>query len=235
MSERSPLISLAGAELSLDVPHRPSRWLVSSETANQLTHGLGFGLSLVAATTMAETVLQSSDLVRTIGCLVYLLTLVALYAASMLSHSFDDPARRSFYRLLDQVCIFLLVAGSYTPFGLLHVSSGAWWLILAAVWLLALLGIALRILRGEGGVTFTFYVLMGWLPVLTLGHVYEFTGLTGLALVLGGGAAYTGGLWFLVNDNRHPYLHAVWHLCTITGSACHFIFLQRFVAEWPLA
>ncbi len=234
MPDRSVSLTLEpGGFPTSDDAARPQT-SVPSETANQWTHGLGFVLSLGAAAVMVNAVWSQPDMLRTAGCLIYLATLVGLYAASTLSHSFEDPARRSFYRTLDQVCIFLLAAGSFTPFAMTHLRGGWGWGVFLAMWGLACVGIVVRLLRGEGAVAFLFYVLLGWMPVLTLGRVFDLGGSHGLALVIGGGLAYTGGLWFLVNDGRHRYLHAAWHLCTITGSACHFLFLQWYVAEWPV-
>jgi hemolysin III len=213
----------------------PGTLFLGAEQANQLTHGLGFLLSIVGAAIMLPAVWRQTDLVQAVGCVVYLASLVALYAASTLSHSFSDPRRRSFYRTLDQVCIFLLVAGNYTPFAVTHLREAPWGLILIAMWMLVAIGIWLRITRGDGAVPFVFFVLIGWLPILTLGHVYSLSGLTGLSLVIGGGLAYTGGLWFLTNDHRHPYLHAAWHLSTIAGSLSHFLFVQWYVVDWPAA
>jgi hemolysin III len=158
-----------------------------------------------------------------------MLSLVALYAASTLSHSFEAPERRDFYRMLDQVCIFLLVAGTYTPFGLVHARDGGWWVLLAAMWLCALCGISVRI-RGRRSVPAVFYVVLGWLPLLAMGRAAEVGEWWGMTLVIAGGLAYTCGTWFLANDRRHPYFHAVWHLCTIAGSACHYLFLLQYVA-----
>lgn len=235
MLEPSVSLSLDSTALAASAasPHRTPA--IDAETANQWTHGFGLVLSLAAAAVMLRTVVQQSDSLQIAGCIVYLLSLVALYAASTLSHSFDDPQRRSFYRMLDQVCIFLMIAGNYTPFALTHLESGPWDWILPTMWTLVALGITRRVRRGEGAVPFAYFALIGWLPVLTLGSVYDLSGVTGLSLVIGGGLAYTGGLWFLTNDHRHPYLHAAWHLSTITGSACHFLFVQWYVAEWPLA
>ena len=211
---------------------RPSA--VPSETANQLTHGLGFLLGVAASVVMLSAVFARPDPPRVIGCLVYVITLLGVYGASTLSHSYQEPRRLNFYRMLDQVCIFLFAAGSFTPFGMLHLREGAWPLLLGTIWCLALLGAVARIANGENSVACRFFAVIGWLPVLAMGHVYALSGLLGVGLVLGGGLAYTGGIWFLLNDHRHRYLHAVWHLCTITGSACHFFFLHWYVAEWPL-
>jgi hemolysin III len=203
---------------------------IRSETANRITHGLGFCLSLFAAALLIATALRTGDAWRIFGCTVYAASLIGLYAASTLSHAFEDPARRSFYRMLDQVCIFLLVVGTYTPFGMVHARDGGWWVILIAMWACALAGIAQRIRRPEQTLKPWLFVVIAWLPIFTMGRAWDVSHLQGLALVAGGGAAYMGGIWFLVNDHRHPYFHAAWHVSTILGSALHFLFLLNYVA-----
>lgn len=208
----------------------PSREAPSSETANQATHALGLGLSLLGSGVLMSTALSSGDPYRITGCGIYALTLVALYAASTLSHSFTDESRRTFFRMLDQVCIFLLVVGTYTPFGLVHARQGAWSLVLIGMWLYALVGIGIRVRRPSQTLPPSFFVLMGWLPVPFLFRAYEVSQAAGLAMIFAGGMAYCGGLWFLVNDHKRPYYHAVWHLCTIAGSALHFLWVLNYVA-----
>lgn len=207
---------------------------IHPETANWITHGLGFCLSLLAAAVLISTALRSGDAWRIAGCTVYAACLIALYAASTLSHSFADPERRTFYRMLDQICIFLLVVGTYTPFGMVHAWEGGWWVILFAMWACALAGIAQRVRRPEQTLKPWLFVVLAWLPIFTMGRAWDISHLPGLALVAGGGAAYMGGIWFLVNDHRHPYFHAAWHLSTMLGSALHFLFVLQYVAT-PVA
>jgi hemolysin III len=201
-----------------------------SESANRATHALGLCLSLLGGAVLMSAALHSSDPYRIAGCAVYVLSLVSLYAASTLSHTFSDWDRRRFFRMLDQVCIFLLVVGTYTPFGLVHARDGGWIAILIGMWLYAFVGIGLRVRRPDETLRPLFFVLMGWLPAPILFRAYEVSHLGGLTLILAGGLAYSGGVWFLVNDHKHHYFHAVWHVCTILGSAIHFLYLLQYVA-----
>lgn len=204
---------------------------VTAEFANQLTHAAGLLLSLCGAGIMIAIVSSTGDPFRIAGCAVYCLSLVGVYAASTLSHSFEHKARRDLFRMLDQVCILLLVVGTYTPFGLVHARHDGWWLLLAAMWVAALVGIVARVRRGEDGIGVSVFMVMGWAPVLTLGLAWDVSQVPGLALIVAGGAAYTGGTWFLLNDHRGTYYHAAWHVCTITGSALHYLFLLQYVAQ----
>jgi hemolysin III len=217
------------ATLALPLGDEDRLWILP-ERANQLTHALGFVLSIAAAGVLLTAARDGGDPLRIMGCAIYAISLVATYAASTLSHSFVDVRRRNFYRMLDQMCIFLLVVGTYTPFGLAFALDGWWWLVLAGMWICAVGGILVRLRSGTRSVSTTFFLVMGWLPVPTIIRVFEVGQLPGLGLVVAGGLAYTGGTWFLVNDGRRPYYHAVWHLCTIAGSALHYLYLLWYVA-----
>ncbi len=206
------------------------RFRISTETANQWTHGLGLVAGVVAATCLLARVWATGTTANIIGCSIYAVTMVALYAASTLSHSFECPDRRKFFRMLDQVCIFLFVVGNFTPFVVVHIQNSLGWALLAIMWTGALTGCYFRIRAREKTISPWFFLPLAWLPVMTMGYVLTASSWFGLAIVLGGGVCYTGGLWFLMNDDKHPYFHAVWHLSTITGAALHFLFTFWYVA-----
>lgn len=207
------------------------RTAISTETANQWTHAGGFVAGVIAATVLMAKVWPSSDTATVIGCAIYAASLVALYAASTLSHSFECPDRRRFYRMLDQVCIFLFVVGNFTPFVLVHMRNSLGVGLLAVMWGGALTGCHLRIRKSDQTISPWFFVPLAWLPVMTMSYVFLAGSWVGLSIVLAGGLAYTGGLWFLMNDHKHPYFHAVWHLSTITGATLHFLFTFWYVAS----
>lgn len=201
------------------------------ERINQATHFAGFLMSVVGAVIILSTVWSTGDPRRIFGCAVFAAAMVALYAASTLSHSFPEGRRRDFYRMLDQVCIFLMLVGCYTPFSLVFLKDDAWGFLLPVMWLLAGVGIWSRIRRG-GTPTITF-VLMGWLPVMAILKTYPAIQSSGFGMILAGGLAYTGGTWFLTNDVRQPYFHGVWHLSTIAGSLMHYLFILEHIARTP--
>ena len=180
-------------------------------------------------------VYSTGTLANAIGCTVYAVTMIALYAASTLSHSFECPDRRRFFRMLDQVCIFLFVVGNFTPFVIVHMSNLLGWTVLSIMWAGALAGCYVRIRAQEKTISARYFALLAWLPVVTMGYMLMAASWTGLVIVLAGGLCYTCGLWFLVNDYRHPYFHAVWHLSTICGTALHFLFTYWYVATPMLA
>lgn len=193
------------------------------EAANLLTHGLGLVLSVVATVVMMWIVAGES-VCTVAACGVYCLTLILLYGASTLSHSFHDPEWRRLCRTLDQACIYLLIAGSFTPFAVIFLGHGWWWLILVVMWVLAFAGVLLvlrqRDLTGTAKIT---YGLLGWLPAISLWEMYQRAPAGLLFWLLAGGFFYSTGTIFLRYDRKVRYLHALWHVFVIAGSVCHYI------------
>lgn len=193
------------------------------ELANSITHGLGLALSVVGTVLLVNRGLAYGDTLQVIGVSVYGATLVALYAASTLSHSFADPRRRHFFRTVDQVCIFLLIAGTFTPLALTYFRDGWWWALFISIWTCALAGICAKLFYTRlHNVSIGAYVVMGWLPVLAIKPIVEIVPSHILGWVALGGIFYTVGTLFLLKDNRMPYFHAAWHVMVIAGSACHY-------------
>jgi hemolysin III len=207
---------------------------LSEETVNMLTHGFGLVLSLVGTVVLVEMAQARGNTVQELGCWVYGATLVALYGASTLSHSFANPKLRTFFRMLDQVCIFLLIAGTFTPFALTYLLEGWLWSLLITMWGFAIVGIFFKVFfRRMRNVATSAYVVMGWIPIVAIEPMTE--RIPGMALfwVLAGGLLYTAGTLFLTNDGKVRYFHAVWHLFVIAGSICHYIAVMFFVLPWP--
>ena len=220
-ARKPPMDRVAQFVLSRTVPP------VASETANQWTHAFGWFLSIVGSIPLMWVLTSRGGTWELLGGTIYVVTLVALYGASTLSHSFDDPTRRHVFRMIDQICIFLTMVGQYTAFSVAHLRSGPWWVLLSLMWVLAVIGIIARIRAGERSVHHGWFLSMCIFPVIAVGQVFAITGMVGLSYVLLGGAAYLVGLWFFVNDHRHIYYHAVWHCCVILGSVLHYVFLYR--------
>jgi hemolysin III len=207
----------------LDPTHPRRTLIIAEETANLLTHGLALLLSIYGTVLLWQVAGARGDFWQKVGCGVYGATLVSLYAASTLSHSFYRPWVRHFFRMLDQVCIFLLIAGTYTPFALAYFRGGWWLLLLGAIWLCALVGIFFKVFfsRLENVATGA-YILMAWLPALAARPIIEHVPSPVLLWIVAGGVMYTLGTLFLYMDQRNPYFHAVWHLFVMGGSACHY-------------
>ena len=164
-------------------------------------------------------------------CSVYGATLVFLYGASTLYHRARDPARKALLRMVDHASIYLLIAGTYTPFTL--VGLGGWWgwSLFGVVWVCAILGILFKLVVEPGThdiFSTTTYVVMGWLAVIAVKPMMENFPLGCLLLILGGGLAYTFGVGFYFVDHRR-FAHATWHLFVLAGSVCHYVAIIIYV------
>jgi hemolysin III len=197
---------------------------MAEEIANAVTHGLGLLASLVAVPVLLATTRSRADVWMTLGVAVFGVTLVLMYLSSTLYHAVPQPRAKRLLRTLDHSAIYLLIAGTYTPF-LLGPLRGAWgWSLLAVIWALAALGViakwtfGFRFPRLSTGV----YLGMGWLIVVATVPLAREVPPAGLAWLLAGGLCYTGGVAFHATDHRLRFGHAVWHLFVAGGSLCHF-------------
>ena len=201
------------------------------EIANSISHGLGLVLALVAVPVLVLSAMRAGDVRFLIGVSVFGATMVLLYLASTLYHSVTHEAAKHWFRLFDHTAIFLLIAGSYTPFAL-GVLRGPWgWSMLAAVWTLAIVGITLKIIARtrHSRISIVLYVLMGWLAVVATKPILELIPPPGILLILAGGIAYTDGLAFFA-AHRIRYNHFIWHLFVIAGTVCHFFAVLWYAA-----
>ncbi len=201
------------------------------EWANCITHGLGCALSIVGTVVLLRITAEYGDRLQMVGVTVYGITLVALYAASTLSHTFEESRLRHFFRTVDQVCIFLLIAGTFTPISLTYLREGWWWALFFSIWGLALVGIFFKIFFTRlHNVSVSAYVLLGWMPSIAIKPIVELMPTVALVWIVLGGLCYTVGTLFLMRDEQVPYFHAVWHVLVIAGSACHFYAVVLLVA-----
>jgi hemolysin III len=200
-----------------------SGYTLGEEIAHAVTHGLGLLLSIVGLAVLVMTASVRGDAWHVVGCAVFGVTLVLLYAASTLYHSIPHPRAKRVLRQLDHAAIFLLIAGSYTPFTLVNLRGGWGWTLLALVWGLAALGIALQVAKPSRvrRPAVPIYLVMGWLIVIAVEPLVRSLHPEGLVLLILGGVAYTLGVVFFA-WRRLPYNHAVWHVFVLAGSACHF-------------
>ena len=204
----------------------------SEELANRITHGIGLVLSLFGAVVMTK-VYGSDDPWRIAGCSIYLTSLVAVYGMSTLSHTFEEPRRRSFFRALDQGSIYLLVAATYTPFSMAYLHTTAWWILLGLVWLVALWGFFSKVLFGHRVESVSMWpcILVGAMPFISIPTLLGMVSITALWWMLLGVACYMVGLVFWLNDRKVRHFHAVWHVLVIAGSMSHFMGILLFVVR----
>ncbi len=200
------------------------------ELANSITHGVG--LLLATAGVLALIVLASlhggARLIVT--CSIYGSTLVFMYAASTLYHSIQLPRAKHLLRILDHSAIYLLIAGTYTPFTLVQIRGGWGWTLFGLVWGLTVFGIAWKALfiRRFPLVSGILYVLMGWMVVVAVKPLLQRVPLAAIAWLVAGGLAYTAGLVFFAGK-RIPHHHAIWHVFVLIGSICHYLAVLLYV------
>lgn len=201
------------------------------EWFNAGSHAIGLMLSIVALVVCVVFSAIKSNVYAVVGCSIYGVTLILLYAASTWYHAAKNTSLKSRLKVLDHVSIFLLIAGTYTPF-LLVTLRGAWgWSLFGVVWALAIIGVVFKLFFTGRYEFFSLalYLLMGWLVVIAikpLVHALAFAGLVWLVL---GGLFYTTGVYFYATDRRYPHHHFVWHLFVLAGSACHFFAILFYV------
>jgi hemolysin III len=217
----------ADAELALESPHYSA-----DEFLNALTHGAGLVLSIVGGVALVVCAYFNGGLWQVIGCSIYAMTLIGVYAASTLSHSSFRPERVRFFERLDQGFIYLLIVGTSTPFSLAYLRTPGWWLLFGAMWTFALCGFVAKMFFAHRikSVAVWSYVLLGWMPILATGSLIGQIPSTALWWMLIGGLCYTLGTVFLVGDLKRFRFHAIWHLFVIAGSACHYFTILFFVA-----
>lgn len=194
------------------------------EVANTLTHGAGAVTSVVAGAALTAAAAAGGDRWQILGAAVFSLAMAALYTASTLFHWEQDRAAKARLELIDHCAIFVLIAGTYTPFLVVTLRDGLGWPLMALIWGLAAAGVVFKLIVGTRfriGSTLL-YIAMGWLIVVAAEPMLRALPPLASALLLAGGIAYTAGTYFFCNE-RIPYCHAIWHLFVLVGSACHFV------------
>jgi len=193
------------------------------EWANSLTHGLGLVLSVIGLILLLIIPFQEQDHWKLMNLGIYGASLIFLYAASTCYHILRKPKLKILFRTIDHCAIYVLIAGSYTPFTML-VLQGVWgWALFIIVWTLAIIGIVLKVFFKNRFQVFStvLYLFMGWLVVVAAEPLMQQFHIDGLVWLFFGGLSYTIGVIFYVFD-RKKFFHAIWHLFVLTGSTCHY-------------
>jgi hemolysin III len=209
--------------------HHPT---LGEEIANAITHGAGLLASLIALPVLIWSAARSHDAARIAGAAIFGITLCLLYTASTLYHSFPQGRTKRVFRVIDHGAIYLLIAGTYTPFAL-GALRGAWgWSLLVVAWALALAGVLMKATVGfrYEKLSTAIYVGMGWMAIVAIKPLMEYVAPAGLVWLIVGGLCYTGGVAFYATDRRISYGHAVWHLFVAAGSVCHFFAVLGYAA-----
>lgn len=200
------------------------------ERFNSISHLLGAALALVGLTVLVVFAVQQGDPWKIVSFLIYGATLFLLYTASTIYHSWPGPAK-GLFKKLDHVAIYLLIAGTYTPFTLITLRGPWGWSLFGAVWGLAIAGIVLDSLHKSGKRTLqiTLYVLMGWIILIAMYPLSQNLPTGGIMWLVIGGVLYTGGIVFYVLDEKLTHSHGIWHLFVLAGSISHYLSIVLYV------
>ncbi|MDH5631888.1 MAG: hemolysin III family protein [Gammaproteobacteria bacterium] len=201
------------------------------EKFNSISHLVGAVLSLVGMTVLVTLAIQQGDPWKIVSFAIYGTTLLLLYTSSTLYHSLRGPGKILF-RKLDHGSIYLLIAGSYTPFTLITLRGPWGWSLLAVVWILAIAGIILDNLdiNGKRKLRVTLYTMMGWLVVIAAYPMIQNLPVGGITWLVAGGLLYTGGVGFYVFDKKLKHGHGIWHLFVLGGSISHYMTVALYLA-----
>ena len=210
--------------------HAMPHYTVGEEIFNSVSHGVGALLAVVGASVMITLAGCRGDGRCVLACCVYGLSLVVMYTMSTLYHAFPFQRVKKLFRIFDHASIFLLIAGTYTPFCLLALRDNPKGLVVVSVvWLCAVAGVIMNTVSLEKtkGIALILYVIMGWAIVVAIGDIFRSLRDAGFWLLLAGGISYTGGLAFYAAKGR--FMHSVWHLFVLAGSVLHYLCIVIYV------
>lgn len=201
------------------------------EVANTVTHGIGVGLSIAGLVLLVVRAALYGDVWQVVSFSIYGSSLILLYLASTLYHGFQSKRIKRIFRIFDHSAIYLLIAGTYTPFVLIAL-RGAWgWTLFGIIWGLAILGVSFKLIFGTKYeiVSTIFYVAMGWVVIIAIKPLIAALPFGGLMWLVAGGLAYTGGVVFYVWE-KLPFNHAIWHGFVLAGSLFHFFSVWLYLS-----
>jgi hemolysin III len=214
--------------------HLP-KYRPGEEIAHGITHGVGTLLAIAAMGVLMAAASSSGSAHHLVSCSIFGVSLIILYSASTLYHTIQYPRAKAVLQFFDHSAIFLLIAGTYTPFTLVNLHGPWGWSLFGLIWGLAIVGIVLQfsLLRRFSSLRIVLYVAMGWVVVVAIKPLLASVPPAGLGLLVAGGVAYTAGIGFYV-WHRLPYHHAIWHLFVLAGSAFHYLAVYYSVIPFRL-
>jgi hemolysin III len=211
-------------------PVEASHYSFGEELANTVSHGIGAALSIAALVLMVVFAVRNGNVWHVVSVSIYGTTLILLYTASTLYHGIRIPSVKRLLQRIDHASIFLLIAGTYTPFALVSLHGPWGWSLFGVVWGIAVLGIVLELgtTRGKQKLSLALYLGMGWIVVIAIKPMLDNVETGGMLLLLLGGLSYTLGVVFYVRHTM-AYHHAIWHLFVMLGSLLHFFSVFYYV------
>ena len=196
----------------------------AEELVNSITHGVGLVLSIAGFVVLLTLAVMHGSALRIVSCAIYGSTLICVYAASTLYHGIAAPRCKRALKIFDHCAIYLLIAGTYTPFLLVNLGGGWGWSLLGVIWGLAMAGILLKFWFVDHFKIFStvVYLAMGWLAIIAVKPLLQHVSAPGIAWLVAGGLMYTIGVAFFAAP-RLRYGHAIWHVFVMAGIICHYI------------
>lgn len=211
--------------------HNPSfskKYLIVNEVFNAITHGIGTGLSIAGLVLLIIKGAQMHSPIRIVSYSIFGASMILLFLFSTLFHSLIFTKARKVFQVFDHSSIYLLIAGSYTPYSLVTIGGTLGWTMFIIIWVLAISGIVYKsiFLQKRGKADYFLYILMGWLCVIAIKPLYEGLGFNGLLLLVLGGVSYTAGTFFYSKQHL-KFMHVIWHLFVLAGAI--FIFFSVYL------
>lgn len=197
--------------------------MYKGERFNSISHLVGASMALVGGVVLVTNAAIDGEVQKIISYSVYAATLFLLYLSSTLYHSISGPAK-SVLRVFDHQAIYLLIAGTYTPYAMVALQGSLGWWLLGCIWSLALIGMVLDSVRRHGPriLSVLLYLVMGWFCIFVLDSFVSALSPASLGWLIAGGIFYTSGVVFFALDSWYPWCHGIWHLFVIAGSTCHY-------------
>ena len=217
-------------EASILYPERPQT--LGEEIANSISHGIGLLLALIGAPFLVVSAVQHEDATYVAAVIVFAVTMLLLYGASMLYHALLPNRAKRVFKVLDHSAIYLLIAGTYTPFTLGALRGDWGWALFGLIWGMAILGVVLKSMNrmSHPHLSTGLYLAMGWLVLIAIKPLMAHVPAAGLWWLVAGGVAYTAGVVFYATDSRWRYAHFVWHLFVLAVTVCHFFAVYGYAA-----
>ena len=214
----------------------PLEYTLAEEVLHAATHGAGVLLSIAGLSWMLYIAIPTADPWRIVASVVYGSSLITLFLASTVYHTFHRSPRKQLYKLLDHCAIYLLIAGTYTPFLLVALRNSTGWWLFGTIWALATAGVLTKLWFRDRfpKLALASYLLMGWLVVIAAPQVADAIGTGGMWWLVAGGLSYTIGAVFYAAE-RLSFNHAIWHVFVLAGGVCHFLAVVLYVLPMPAA
>lgn len=228
------MMSIAADGLSMH--ENPLEYTLAEEVLHAVTHGAGVLLSIAGLSWMLYLTVPTADPWRIVASIVYGSSLIALFLASTVYHTFHRSPHKHIFKLLDHCAIYLLIAGTYTPFLLVAMRNSTGWWLFGTIWALATAGVLTKLWYRYRfpKLALGSYLLMGWLVVVAAPDVLNAIGSKGMLLLVAGGLSYTIGAAFYA-ARKLTYNHAIWHMFVLAGGVCHFLAVVLYVLPLPVA